>query len=84
MRRNHGPICHRSYDEATGQGDAQEQFKDDSGEKVFFDYTASAYKKFLEGQDDYAVLDKDLADNFGSRPRSRPRACSLSLARELF
>jgi kinetochore protein NDC80 len=42
----------------------------DNSDKLLFEYTAMAYSKFLNGEDNYAVLDEDLSKMFDVKNKS--------------
>eukprot|EP00808_Paulinella_micropora_P003330 g31616.t1 len=42
----------------------------DNGDKMFFEYCAQAYKDFLEGVDEFELLNQDLAKRFEIKNRS--------------
>lgn len=45
-------------------------FDTQSGERVFFKYCAHAYQNFLDGEDDYEVLDKGMATAFEEKHKN--------------
>ena len=52
--------------DSINQQTEQQQFESDNSEKLFFAYLSRSYRMFLAGEDNFAALEAELAQIFGS------------------